>query len=568
MEEFRRRVYLVATGVALMAGAVLLQLVRWQLVEGAELAAQAERAHSRMRVVEPARGSIYSLDGALLACDSPAYAVGAAPREISGAQELADRLFPLLGVRRQDLVSWLTSGRAWQPLAYDVPLPIGDEIARWNVRGIYLEPMLTRAYPAAEVVEPLLGFVNRAREGYYGVEGYYDGVLRGEPGATLGDVDAAGNTAPFGQIMVEPPKPGADLYLTIDSRVQHVIWEELRRGLEKFKAESGLILVVQPRTGAILGAVAWPSYDPNRYETATPDSYADPIISKEYEPGSVFKVITMAAGLDSGVVTPDSTYEDTGRFSIPGAEIYNWDRRAHGLVTMTDVLALSLNTGAAHVSTTVGAERFYSYALAFGFGQPTGVDLQYEVAGSVKRPGDGRWYPGDLATNAYGQGIAVTPLQMAMAVAAVANDGLLMQPYVVRATVRDGQVQVAHPRAVRQVISPETARTLTRMLVTAVERETTAAKVPGFSVAGKTGTAQIPMPEAGTYHPSDTIASFVGYLPAEDPRILILVRIDRPQAGMWGSQVAAPIFQRVASRLAVLLGLQPSPASLAEAVQP
>jgi cell division protein FtsI/penicillin-binding protein 2 len=339
--------------------------------------------------------------------------------------------------------------------------------------------------------------------------------------------------------------------------VQYILWRELKAALEKYRAVSGTIVVLDPRTGAVLGAASLPSYDPNRYEQAEPILYDDPVVSQEYEPGSVFKVITMAAGLDSGLVTPDSTYEDTGKVEIAGAVIENWDRLAHGRATMTEVLALSLNTGAVYVSTTLGPDLFYKYVAAFGFGAPTGIDLEAEADGIVKVPGDGSWYEADLATNAFGQGLAVTPLQMALSFAAIANDGLLMRPYLVEAISSGGELRTIEPRSARQVVTPETARTLIGMMVEAVEKETASARVPGYTVAGKTGTAQIPIP--GGYHPSDTIASFVGFLPADDPQLCILVKIDRPKASQWGSQVAAPVFSRVATELVLLLGIEPEP---------
>jgi len=531
------------------------QLVRWQLIHGRGLAETADKERMRYEELEPRRGTIYSRDGRPLAIDAYAYALSAEPRYVRTPMELADRLFPLVGLSREETARRLRSAAAWQPLGSDLPLRVADEIAAWEEPGLYLEPELARHYPDGRIIEPLLGFVSsQSREGYQGVEGYYNSVLQGEPGARLGDIDGFGLDVPFGRSLVELPENGADIHLTVDSRVQYVLWRELKEGLEKYRAESGTIIAMDPRTGAILGCVSLPSYDPNVYEKAE-SGYEDPAVSYEYEPGSVFKVITMAAALDSGLFRPDSTYEDTGELEVAGAVIRNWDRSAHGLVTMTEVLALSLNTGAAFVSTSLGPERFYEYVTSFGFGQVTGVDLDAEASGHVKKPGDGRWYEADLATNAFGQGIAVTPLQMISAISAIANDGLLMKPFVAQYLSREGQTREHEPVPVRQVVSPEVASILKIMLVEAVEKETVAARVPGYIVGGKTGTAEIPIP--GGYHPSDTIASFVGFLPAGDPQLCILVKIDKPQASRWGSTVAAPIFARVASELVVLLGIPP-----------
>ena len=558
----RRRLVLVATALGLFGVGLLAQLARWQLVQGSGLAAAASDEYVRRETLAARRGTIYSSDGRPLSTDVYASILSAAPDAVDNPRELADRLFPLIGVGRDELARKLDSDALWEPLSDEVPLRLADEISTWNEPGLSLASRLSRAFPDAGMYEPLLGFVNRARDGYYGVEGYYDERLRGQPGARLGELDSYGQDVPFGHTILEPPSDGADLVLTLDSRVQYVIWRELRAALEKYQAESGSIIVVEPSTGAILGAVSLPSYDPNGYEQSEAKLFEDPLVSREYEPGSVFKVVTMAAGLDSGAVSPDTVYEDTGEFEIAGVTIHNWDRSAHGKVTMTDVLAYSLNTGASHVSTTVGAETFYGYVADFGFGQPTGVDLAAEVAGRVKIPGDGRWYEADLATNSFGQGLAVTPLQMVFSFAAVANGGVLMQPYIVQSVVSEDGAVVTEPRPVRQVISRRTAQTLTQMMIEAVERETAAAKVPGYVIAGKTGTAQIPIP--GGYDPSGTIASFIGFLPAEAPRLCILIKIDRPRASPWGSQVAAPIFGRVASELVLILGIEPDPIAVAQ----
>ena len=560
--EIRGRLYVVAGGLAAFAVVLMAQLARWQLLHGSELAEAAVQESQQRQTIDAKRGTIFSSDGRPLAMDVYASSLSAAPSEIEDPYRLADRLFPMVGAQRDELLQNLRADAAWMPIADEVPLRVADEISSWDEAGIYVEPMLTRSYADLGLSEPLLGFVNRARDGYYGIEGYYDSVLRGEPGARLGELDVFGQDVPFGTSVLEPARDGGDVYLTIDSRVQYILWRELRDGLERYDATSGSVIVMDPRTGAIIGAVSLPAYDPNAYESADSVRFGDPLVSQEYEPGSVFKVMTMAAGLDAGAVKPDTVFEDKGEFEIAGVTVRNWDRLAHGNVTMTEVLSLSLNTGASFVSTSLGSERFYEYVQRFGFGRTTGVDLQGEVAGTVKVPGDGQWYEADLATNSFGQGIACTPLQMLAAIAAVANDGMLMRPYVVSAVARDGEVQTTEPVAVRQVVSPETAATLTQMMVEVVRAETAGAGMTGYTVAGKTGTAQIPIP--GGYHPSDTIASFVGFLPAESPRFCILVKIDRPQASQWGSQVAAPVFRRIATELVLLLGIEPSPAAVAQ----
>ncbi len=282
----------------------------------------------------------------------------------------------------------------------------------------------------------------------------------------------------------------------------------------------------------------------------------DPAVSEVYEPGSVYKIITMAAALDSGLVTPDDTYQDSGSILVGGRPIYNWDFSARGTVTMTELLEHSLNVGAATLSTRMGWETFYHYVRRFGFGEAAGIDLAGEVPGLVKVPGDPDWYEADLGTNAFGQGIAVTPLQMAASVAAVANQGVLMRPHLVERIVwPDGSESKIEPVVRRQTVEAETARALTAMLVASGAGETSLARIPGYTVAGKTGTAQIPIP--GGYDPQGTVASFVGYLPADEPQILILVVLVRPTASPWGSVVAAPVFRAIAERAVDYLGIPP-----------
>jgi cell division protein FtsI/penicillin-binding protein 2 len=323
---------------------------------------------------------------------------------------------------------------------------------------------------------------------------------------------------------------------------------------------------MDPKTGALLALASLPTYDPNRFATTEPSLLADPSVSSMWEPGSIFKIITWAAGLDSGAIDPGLTVYDKGKMEVGGRVIENSDRRAHGEVTMMEALAKSLNTVAAYISTTMGKDRFYTYVRRFGFGSLTGVDLASEGPGRLKLPGDEDWFPSELGTNPFGQGIAVTPLQMITAVAAVANEGRLLRPHVVQQFVRENELENevvnTEPHMVRQAISKEAAETLTAMLVEVVERKATEAQVPGYRIAGKTGTAEIPT--AFGYHATDTIVSFVGYAPASDPEFIVLVKLDRPQTSRWAAYTAAPTFRSIAERLFVYLQIPPDDVRLAQ----
>jgi len=534
------------------------QLFRWQVLEYDYLLGLAKAEHDWYMEIAPLRGTIRDRNGHILALDIFEFEITAAPPMIANPEEAADRLAPLLSRPRDEILALLNSGQPHVRLARRVPQQIGETIESWGLRGIGVEPRPKRMCAENNLAAHVLGFVNETNNGYYGVEGYYNQILKGQAGEGQGERDPAGNYIPIGFYRLAPPQNGRDLILTIDRTIQYMVEEELEKAIARYGAESGTIIVMEPQSGSILAMASYPSYDPDRFADTPAELFVNPSVSAHYEPGSVFKIITMAAGLDAGVVTPQSTFYDSGSIEVGGRTIMNWDRLGHGLVTMTDVLAQSLNVGAAYVSTTMGRERFYTYVRRFGFGRITEVDLASEGPGRLRLPGDGEWHESDLGTNSFGQGLAVTPLQMITAVAAVANDGLMMKPHVLEKIVDDQHVSPVQPVAVRRVVSPQTAEQLTSMLVEAVQKETDLAAVPGYKIAGKTGTAQVPIP--GGYHPSWTIASFIGYAPPEDPAFIVLVNIDKPVVEPWGSKVAAPVFKAVAEQLFVLLGIPPDEA--------
>lgn len=545
------------------AGLVLVgQLVRWQIIEHYQFVALAEAEHQDELIIPPRRGEIRDRMGHLLAADIIQYDVSASPKIISDPYATADRLSRLLDISRDELVQLLTSHETWVPITQGVSQAVGETLQEWDIVGLQVEPHAKRVYPEGRMGAHLLGFVNNNGNGFYGVEGYYDNMLRGQPGLQTGERSPFGEMIPLGVSRFVPPVSGATLYLTIDRNIQYLIEEEIEKAVIGYGAQRGSVVILNPKTGAILGMASYPSYDPNNYSASNERLFFDPIVSEQYEPGSVFKIITMAAGLDAGVITPESTIYDGGQIEVGGRIIYNWDRQGHGIVDMTGVLAKSLNVGVAQVAVALGKERFYTYVKRFGFGRLVEIDLDSEGPGTLKTPKDATWHASDLGTNSFGQGIAVTPIQIATAVAAIANDGLLMKPYVVQKIVSDEREIEVKPTVVRRAVSQETAATLTQMLVHALEQADSQAMVPGYRVAGKTGTAEIPVP--GGYHPTLTLGSFAGYLPADDPQVLVLVIIDRPTTSRWGSQTAAPTFQRIAKQLVVLLDIPPDEVRLAQ----
>jgi len=314
--------------------------------------------------------------------------------------------------------------------------------------------------------------------------------------------------------------------------------------------------VLDPKTGAILAMANWPTYSPREYGLVKDkDQYVNTAISWAYEPGSVFKPLTLAAALEARMIRPTDTYDDRGEIIVGNARIRNSDKKAHGRTTMTQLLAYSLNVGAAHVATLLGPTRFYERIRHFGFSEITGVDLALEVPGSMRVPGSSLWHMSDLGTNSFGQGILVTPLQVAAAYGALANEGNLMRPYVVAQRNNGDKSIVAKPTRVRQVISTEASEQITQLMADAVELALPEPLVPGYRFAGKSGTSEIPEQEG--YQDKDVVASFVGYGPLPDPRFVILVKYDKPREGYWGSEVAAPAFSRLAQYLVRYYGIAP-----------
>ena len=544
------------------------RLVYFQVVRHDELEAQADTQRTWDKEVTPKRGYIADVNGHLLALDIVEWDISVSPPLVTDAANLTKRLSELLGVPRAELSATLTSEQPWIQLATGVDYEAGEAIANLKAGGITCTPRPQRFYPEADFVAHVLGIVNSTGDGFYGVEGYYNQLLKGSSGQRRVEQDPVGEELPIPPLDESPPQAGTSLILTLDRNIQYIAEQELRRALDEYGTKSGTVVIMEPKTGAILAAVSLPTYNPNDFVNANPSLLADPSVSKMWEPGSIFKVITWAAGLDSGTISPGTTFYDPGALEVGGRIIQNWDRRGHGQVTMTDGLIQSLNTVAAYASTSMGKESFYNYLRRFGFGTLTNVDLASEGPGMMKLPGDSYWFPSDLGTNAFGQGIAVTPMQMIVAISAVANQGTLMKPHIVQQFItsdpQSGEQQIVpvEPMVVRRAISQEAAATLTEMMVQVVEQNTTKAQVPGYRIAGKSGTAQIPT--AYGYHPTDTIGSFVGFAPADDPRFIVLVKLDIPTSSTWGTQTAAPTFRAIAERLFAYLQIPPDEIRLAQ----
>jgi cell division protein FtsI/penicillin-binding protein 2 len=543
-----RRMWIIAVGLGFGALIVTGRLFAFQVFQSEEW------KENLVKVVpvtdQPERGVIYDRNGATLAVDRWNYRVAVSPSVLSDPEALANSLAPILQIPRSQLLYDMESSARYVVLASEVSSEAADAIRELEYGDeVQLDPLPRRFYPQDSLMCHVLGFVDYDGTGRAGVEGQYQTELAGEA------ANATNPISPLRQQQMVMAREGADLVLTIDRNVQYVVEQHLKEALIEHGAVSGAIIVMDPRTGALLAMAAEPCYSPNKFFDLKQGEDFNPLVSAVFEPGSVMKLITMAAALDSGTVTPQTTYQDNGAIEVGGHISYNWDRGAHGTVDMTTLLSLSLNVGAATIATWMGPTTFYDYFQRFGFGRPTNIDIMNESGGLMPLPGSADWQESFIATNAYGQALAVTPIQMISAVSALANDGYLMQPYVVKEIRDENGVHVTEPQVASQAIRPETAAQLTSMAVIAVQQEVQEALVEGYTVAGKTGTAQIA--EAFGYNETDTIGSFVGWLPAEDPQIIIYVKLDRPQSSPWGSQTAAPVFSKLAKELVVLLDIPP-----------
>lgn len=515
----------------------------------------------------PQRGEIYDRNGNLLAGNRTVYEIGVDLQAARDPQSIALATSVYLGLDYNTVLTQITEpeeGILYVVLAdhvapedasklMDLQEVLVNDPSGQSLAGLRFVPHPERSYPEGTLASNVIGFTTRDGRGYYGVEEKYDSLLAGMP-VTLW-VPADPNRA---EELPDIP-PGATLILTLDRQIQAAAETTLDNALQTYGARSGVIIVMDPQTGEILAMATTPRMDLNRYweneQVFVGETPFNRAITQAYEPGSVLKIFTMAAALDSGTVTPQTVFLDTGTIIVGGGYIHNWDGGAWGYQDMTGCLQHSLNVCLAWTSTQMGAETFYGYMQSFGFGHNTGIDLAGENPGRLKLPGDEDWYPIDLGTNAFGQGVAVTPIQMVMAGSAIANEGRMVYPHVLYAMVQNGQQRNMSTQIVGRPISPETARALNQMLVESLSNETSLATVPGYTLAGKTGTAQIPT--AYGYDPYQTNASFIGWGPVDDPRFLVYIWLERPTASPWASQVAAPVFRQMVEQLVILMNIPP-----------
>lgn len=567
----RRRIISLFAGFLMFCLAIGYRIFSFQVVKSESLSEQAVAFRFQDTVVPAQRGNIYDARGMELATNVPAETISVIVNQLEDPRKTAQLLAPLIGRTSDDIYSAITQpGKEWVVLKRRLSTDSSQKIRDLKLSGVVLQSEPRRIYPMGDFASQVLGFVNYDYEGAYGVEGEYNKVIGGTPGKLIGERDGSGNVIALAKSAWDPPIDGANVTLTIDASVQWIIEKALDQAIAAQQAAGGTILVQNPKTGEILGMASRPSFDPNTFDTVTNSSlFENPAISTAYEPGSTFKTLVMSLGLETGVVTPGTVHNGGPYKIIPGgAEVHNALDVDFGPETMTEVLQHSSNLGAMWVAEMVGEDRFYRGLVSFGISQPTGIDLQGESPGILPLPGQPDWSAANFYTNAFGQGLAVTPMQLVNAVSVLANGGILMKPHVVKEIKTKAGTKTIEPEPLHRVISEKTARTITQMLTIVTNTTYLKYSVPGYDIATKSGTAQIPLPTGG-YDPKATIGSMLAYGPSNDPQFAILSKIDRPQKSPWGESAAGPALQQVFQQLFLLYGIPPTkPITSAPASQP
>ncbi len=548
-----RRLNLLAILFAIFLALVVGRLFQRQVIEHPSFLALAKGQQVVNENVPAKRGQILVFDAQLndyypLATNVSLYSLNVVPTQIKQPELVATKLLPhLSNITESELLEILKSNKVYvAPLKRRVEVKEKDEVQQLGLEGVYFRTEEYRYYPEDSLASHVLGFVNRDGVGQYGIEEEFNQELSGQSGLAQVEKSSLGTHITVGKRKIVNPENGADVVLSIDRAVQYFVEKKLKEAVTKHEATGGDVIVMEPQTGRIIALASYPDFNPNFYNEFALENFTDPNVSAVYEPGSVFKIFTLAAGIDAGLISPSTTYTDTGELKINDKIVRNSDKLAHGVQTMTQVLEKSLNTGAVFVVEKLGRQLFYKYIKDLGFDALTGVGLAGEVPAHV-RPFR-QWADIDLASISFGQAIAVTPVQLIAAVGAIANQGKLVQPHIVDKIIYpDGAVSI-DPRVIRVVFKPQTAQLISAMMVNVVEQgHGKLAGVAGYRVAGKTGTAQIASPTG--YEEGVTIGTFVGFAPMNNPKFVMLTRVDRPKGTPFAETSAAPLFGEIAQFL-------------------
>lgn len=519
-----------------------------QIVQHEQLVKLAEKQHNRTVPLTPVRGGIFDCNGAPLAVSLDMDSLYAEPKRVKEPEKVAALLSPLLGQPRKELFRKLSSGRSFVWIDRRLTPEVAAGVKALQLSGIGFVKESKRFYPNFEMASHVLGFTGLDPEGLEGIEKRYDSTIQGTTGYMLTERDALGRDVAMRNAVVRDASPGKSLFLTLDKNIQYLAEKELAAAVKGSGAKGGIVIVAEPATGRILAMANQPAFNPNSYYRYPVANLRNRGVGDSFEPGSIFKVFLMSAALEERLVRAGDVINcENGRYSANGRTIH--DDHPQGRISVADVLKYSSNIGSAKIGFKLGEDRYYRYLRAFGFGDRTGIDLPGETAGGL-RPVS-RWYGSDLATISFGQGVSTSALQLVSAMSAVANGGILMKPYMVERIMDEGgrELQKFQPQVVRRVISAETATSMARMMEGVVSAGGTGTKaaMEGFRVAGKTGTAQKVDPVTRLYSPTKRIGSFLGFVPADSPKLTILVMIDEPSTSPYGGVVAAPAFREIAA---------------------
>lgn len=549
-EKLHVRLLIVAGVAILWMTAVFGRLGYLQLVEHRDYLARANRQQQRTIEITPKRGAIYDRNMHPLAMSVPVESAFAVPAEIGDNKVMAARLLSgVLGIPRDVLETRLDSGGSFVWILRKLPPDRAEAVRGLNLKGVYLQNENQRYYPKRELAAHVLGFVDLDEKGLGGIEYELDSLIRGKSEKIVVMADARQRWFDGGAAQKDQ---GANVVLTLDEKIQYIAERELAAAIAKTHALAGTVIVQNPNNGAILALANWPKFNPNSVNEVKAEARMDRAVSAVYEPGSTFKLITLAAALDQNLTRPGEVFDcENGRVYIAGHRIR--DHKPFGMLSVADILAKSSDVGAIKIALRMGAPKFYEYIRGFGFGQQTGVDLPGESKGILRKLDN--WSAISIGSVSMGQEVGVTPVQLVTAVSAIANGGTLYKPHVV-AEVRRGSQTLPMtgplaPGEAKEVVRPETAATLRRLMEGVILQGGTGprARLDGWTAAGKTGTAQKTDPATGRYSPTQLIASFSGFAPINDPAVTILVSLDSPVGEHEGGQVAAPVFKRIAEQV-------------------
>jgi len=509
--------------------------------------------------IEPTRGNIFDRNNEPIVTNQASYLLYAEPQNIDSPNDVIEELDRILHIGEATLEAKLDTKKLWVPITGDVDEKTKKKIEKQAIKGLGFNESSKRFYPEASIAAHLAGFVGKDEDGdnigYFGIEGYYNKDLEGLPGILKTERDVIGRPIVIGTQDRLKGENGRDLILTIDKSSQAIAKRRLQEGLERYRAQSGCITIMEPYSGEILAMTCLPDFDPTEYYEFSEAFFRNPVISDVFEPGSIFKPFVVSAALEEGKIAPDDTYNESGPIQSGKYFIRTWDNKYNGEISISEILQKSSNVGMVYIGSKLGNDNILKYLNDFGFGAKTNVDLQGEVTSRIKDKS--LWYPIEYSTIAFGQGIAVTQMQILTAFAALVNDGWMVRPHVVKEMISEnGNREAVSPKKEKRVLSEKTSRIIKKMLYETVQHGEAKWKIPeGYKIGGKTGTAQIPV--QGAYDPSKTNASFVGFAPIDKPKFIVLVTLHQPEASPWASETAAPLFFRLAKDLLVQYNIAP-----------